>query len=76
MILMIINLIRTKPRMFLRQIEGLRSQYEGGGYGLRYVPRSLILRAVDVEACVTFLTLSEATHPLEISHELSKLCRE
>ena len=52
--LMITNLLRVRPRLFINQVEGLRTQYEVGP-GRRYVPRNMMLRSTDVEACIDFL---------------------
>ena len=67
MIFMIINLMRVRPRLFLTQIDGLRSHYEIGGPGMRYIPRNMMLRSADVEACVNYLLLCDTVQGLELS---------
>ena len=58
MMIMIINLLRVMPKLFINQIDGLRSHYEVRP-GMRYIPRNIMLRSVDVESCINFLMISD-----------------
>lgn len=67
MIVMIINLLRVKPKIFLYQMENLRSKIENRG-GSK--PRTMMFYSSDVESCINLLTLSEPVQALELSDSL------
>lgn len=71
MIYMIINLLRVKPKIFLFQMESLKSKYERGAK-----PRTMMFYSNDVEQCINLLQLSEPMHALELSEELCQMCQE
>ena len=73
MIVMIINLLRVKPKIFLYQMENLRSKIENRG-GSK--PRTMMFYSSDVESCINLLTLSEPVSPLNLSESLCQLCQE
>ncbi|TNV79735.1 hypothetical protein FGO68_gene11419 [Halteria grandinella] len=74
MIIMIMNLMRAKPKLFVKQIEGLRSLYEMAP-GMRYIPKA-VLRPMDVDQSIAFLESCHRCQGLEISPELCQISRE
>ena len=70
MIMMIINLLRVRPKLFLYQVENMRVKYQGNS-GSK--PRTMMLYSSDVEACINLLQMAEPMQPLEVSHELCRL---
>jgi hypothetical protein len=62
MIVMIINLLRVKPKIFLYQMEALKSKYD-----MASKPRTMMFYSNDIDACVNLLQMTEPNHPLDIS---------
>ena len=65
MILMIINLLRVKPKIFLYQMETLKCKYDRLSK-----PRTMMFYSTDVEDCMNLLQQADTMHPLEVSEEL------
>ena len=68
---MIINLLRVKPKVFLTQMEHLKSKCDK-----RQRTKNIIFLPTDVEASINVLSTSPQMKPLEISGDLCQVCKE
>ena len=71
MVLMIINLLRTNPKIFLTQLNYLKNKCE-----MRQKPKNLVYSVQDVDQAMQRLKAIGSVSALELSEELVDLCKE
>ena len=70
LIMMIINLLRVKPQIFMQQINMFKVKCD-----MRQRPKNLVFLAEDVEQAIELLEQTQPTHPLELNSELCAYAR-
>ena len=76
MLLMIINLLRTRPRIFMTHIRDLKEKCEPTQFANLEEEEAMNFHSLDVDMALELLKTQLSTQPLEISDELTQECRD